>query len=173
VNSHLLFDLYTICSTPIYMGGLGLCLCCKKDKLLTEHHDKEIKEKVMICRDCHNLIEEYLKLVEKYSNFIPKDRQALVDKGSSMVKKDDNTSSSSEKELSTVEPIVNNNLHSTSDAADIADAAANLPDEQVQALKEIISEYKKSDKTSTSESNQVLENEELEQPRKRQKGWLH
>jgi hypothetical protein len=49
------------------MGGLGKCPCCKKDKLLTVHHDKEIQKKVMICRDCHSVIEEYVKLQKKYS----------------------------------------------------------------------------------------------------------
>ena len=49
------------------MGGWGKCPCCKEDKLLTEHHDKEIQKKVMICRDCHDVIEEYLKLQIKYN----------------------------------------------------------------------------------------------------------
>ena len=29
------------------MGGLGTCPCCKEWKDLTEHHDKELKVKVM------------------------------------------------------------------------------------------------------------------------------
>ncbi|MGH9998710.1 MAG: hypothetical protein ACRD90_02480 [Nitrosopumilaceae archaeon] len=48
------------------MGGLGECPCCKKDKDLTEHHDKELGKKIMICRDCYNVIEEYIKLQKKY-----------------------------------------------------------------------------------------------------------
>jgi hypothetical protein len=48
------------------MGGLGKCPCCKMDKELTEHHVKEINKNIMICRDCHNVIEEYLKLLKKY-----------------------------------------------------------------------------------------------------------
>ena len=48
------------------MGGWGKCPCCKEDKPLTEHHDKEIRKKVMICRDCHDVIEEYIKVQKKY-----------------------------------------------------------------------------------------------------------
>lgn len=48
------------------MGGLGKCPRCKIDKNLTEHHDKELGKKIMICRDCHNVIEEYIKLQKKY-----------------------------------------------------------------------------------------------------------
>jgi len=48
------------------MGGLGACPCCKLDKLLTEHHSSELGEKIMVCRDCHNVIEEYFKLIDKY-----------------------------------------------------------------------------------------------------------
>jgi hypothetical protein len=48
------------------MGGLGYCQCCKADKLLTEHHAKELNKKIMICRDCHNVVEAYLKLLAKY-----------------------------------------------------------------------------------------------------------
>ena len=47
------------------MGGLGKCPCCKEWKDLTEHHDKELKAKVMICRDCHDIIEEYIKIQAK------------------------------------------------------------------------------------------------------------
>jgi len=47
------------------MGGLGKCPCCKEWKNLTEHHDKKLKVKVMICRDCHNIIEEYIKVQQK------------------------------------------------------------------------------------------------------------
>ncbi len=47
------------------MGGLGKCPCCKEWKDLTEHHDKELKIKVMICRDCHDIIEEYIKIQAK------------------------------------------------------------------------------------------------------------
>jgi len=47
------------------MGGKGTCPCCKKLKDLTEHHDKQLKEKVMICRSCHDVIEEYIKIQAK------------------------------------------------------------------------------------------------------------
>jgi len=50
----------------LLMGGLGKCPCCKKDKQLTEHHDKEIREKVMICRTCHDILEEYIKIQAEY-----------------------------------------------------------------------------------------------------------
>ena len=52
------------------MGGLGTCPCCKLDKLLTEHHSDELGEKIMICRDCHNVIEEYFKLIAKYHKLL-------------------------------------------------------------------------------------------------------
>ena len=47
------------------LGGLGNCPCCKDFKTLTEHHSKETNAKIMICRDCHNILEEYYKVVEK------------------------------------------------------------------------------------------------------------
>ena len=47
------------------MGGMGNCPCCKKWKDLTEHHVRELGKKIMICRDCHNVIEEYSKAVAK------------------------------------------------------------------------------------------------------------
>lgn len=47
------------------MGGLGTCPCCKEWKNLTEHHDKEIMVKVMVCRECHDIIEEYIKVQAK------------------------------------------------------------------------------------------------------------
>lgn len=49
------------------MGGIGTCPCCKADKDLTEHHDKSINKKVMICRACHDILEEYIKYREKIS----------------------------------------------------------------------------------------------------------
>jgi len=48
------------------MGGWGKCPLCKEDKKFTEHHEKSIGEKILICQRCHGIIEEYLKLVEKY-----------------------------------------------------------------------------------------------------------
>ena len=63
-------------SYQMRMGGLGLCLCCKEDKLLTEHQDKEIKNPVLLCRDCHSVIEEYVKLIKKYSHLVLKDANA-------------------------------------------------------------------------------------------------
>ena len=47
------------------MGGKGTCPCCKEMNDLTEHHDKELNEKVMICRSCHDVIEEYIKIQDK------------------------------------------------------------------------------------------------------------
>ena len=48
------------------MGGWGKCPCCKKDKDLTEHHDKDVVHKFLICEDCHRSLEEYIKLVKAY-----------------------------------------------------------------------------------------------------------
>jgi len=51
------------------MGGKGFCPCCKnKEADLTEHHDEMINEKIMICRNCHDIIEEYIKVQEKYKD---------------------------------------------------------------------------------------------------------
>ena len=47
------------------MGGLGICACCKDFKALTEHHDKELKVKVMICRNCHSHMEYYKEVQKK------------------------------------------------------------------------------------------------------------
>ena len=47
------------------MAGFGDCRCCKEYKKLTTHHDKQINQKIMICRDCHDIIEEYLKIQAK------------------------------------------------------------------------------------------------------------
>lgn len=48
------------------MGGLGKCPCCKIEKDLTEHHVKERNNrKIMVCLDCHRVIEEYLKILAK------------------------------------------------------------------------------------------------------------
>lgn len=57
---------YLACAVGHAIGGLGKCPCCKKDKELTEHHAKEIGKKIMVCRDCHDVIEEYEKLLVKY-----------------------------------------------------------------------------------------------------------
>ena len=43
----------------------GTCPACKKWVRLTKHHDKQIRQVVMICRNCHNIIEEYLKAQAK------------------------------------------------------------------------------------------------------------
>ena len=48
---------------PMCMGGLGLCLCCKEDKLLTEHLVKEIMDPIMICGICLIVMEVFLKLI--------------------------------------------------------------------------------------------------------------
>jgi hypothetical protein len=46
------------------LGGWGKCPCCGKKAMLTEDHVKKddgrkTGEKVMICRDCHIIIENY------------------------------------------------------------------------------------------------------------------
>ena len=57
------------------MSGFGDCRCCKKYKKLTTHQDKELKEKVMICRDCHIIIEEYIKVQAKVRKEISKTKR--------------------------------------------------------------------------------------------------
>jgi hypothetical protein len=120
------------------MGGLGLCLCCKQDKLLTEHHDKEIKEKIMICRDCHDVIEDYLKLIEKYSQLVLKDNQSSIDKESAPGFKNEDSALSSEKQLAPLERTDNNSSYDTA-----AQPSITLPNEQVQSLRDLLGEYKK------------------------------
>jgi len=46
------------------MGGQGECPCCGKWKDLTEHHVKELEKKLMVCRDCHDVIERHAKALE-------------------------------------------------------------------------------------------------------------
>ena len=53
---------------PYIMGGIGCCPCCKNTIELTEHHDKIISKKIMICLECHRILEEYIKLQEKLSD---------------------------------------------------------------------------------------------------------
>jgi len=57
------------------MAGFGDCRCCKKYKKLTEHHDKQLQEKVMICRDCHDIVEEYIKIQDKVSKELKKSKK--------------------------------------------------------------------------------------------------
>ena len=57
------------------MSGFGDCRCCKKYKKLTTHHDKQLNEKVMICRDCHDIIEEYIKIQVKVRKEIVKGKK--------------------------------------------------------------------------------------------------
>lgn len=144
------------------MGGLGLCLCCKKDRLLTEHHYKELREQIMICSHCHAVIEAYQKLTEKYSRLIQKDRRPSVDEDTSLVLKNDEiTSPPSEKELLTVAVAENG----VSDAAQITQPTGTVPPEQLQALKELLDESKK------KSTNNVDLDKEIEQQRRRHKYW--
>ena len=144
------------------MGGLGLCLCCKKDRLLTEHHYKELREQIMICSHCHAVIEAYQKLTEKYSRLIQKDRRPSVDEDTSLVlKNDDIMSPPSEKELLTVAVAENG----VSDAAQITQPTGTVPPEQLQALKELLDESKK------KSTNNVDLDKEIEQQRRRHKYW--
>jgi len=32
---------------------------------LADHYDQQLKVKIMICRDCHDVVEEYLKIQAK------------------------------------------------------------------------------------------------------------
>lgn len=51
---------------PPRMGGWGKCPCCKTGKDLTEHHDKDVGKKFLVCRGCHDVLEEYIRLVADY-----------------------------------------------------------------------------------------------------------
>ena len=53
------------------MGDFGECPCCKEWTNLTEHHDKRLNTKIMICRKCHDVIEEYIKIQEKMARNPP------------------------------------------------------------------------------------------------------
>lgn len=53
------------------MGGWAKCQCCKQNKLMTEHHVKSIKDKISVCRDCHDIITEY----EKYVDLLKKEKK--------------------------------------------------------------------------------------------------
>lgn len=144
------------------MGGLGLCLSCKKDRLLTEHHYKELREQIMICSHCHAVIEAYQKLAEKYSRLIQKERRPAVDEDPSLVlKNDDITSPPPEKELLAVTVGENG----ASDAAQIPQPSGIVPPEQLRALKEVLDESKKK---STSD---VDLDKEIDQQRRRHKYW--
>jgi hypothetical protein len=150
------------------MGGLGLCLCCKKDKLLTEHHYKEIREKIMICSHCHTVIESYSKLIEKYSNLVPKEHRPSTEKDSFAIEDDEDRSPSIESQPPRIEVIENK---TTNAAATITEPPAVVSPEQVQALKELIDQVKKNDKTSVSESSDEVINQEIEQRPKKHKYW--
>ena len=52
--------------TPRRMGGWGRCPCCKAGKDLTEHHDKDAGKKFLLCRECHDVLEAYIRLVDDY-----------------------------------------------------------------------------------------------------------
>ena len=58
------------------MSGFGDCRCCKKYKILTTHHDKQLHEKVMICRNCHDIIEEYIKIQDKICQLTKKEKKS-------------------------------------------------------------------------------------------------
>ena len=51
---------------PRRMGGWGRCPCCKAGKDLTEHHDKDVGKKFLLCRECHDVLEAYIRLVGDY-----------------------------------------------------------------------------------------------------------
>ena len=52
------------------MGGYGDCPCCKQWKELTEHNVKDLDMKLMLCPDCHNVIEEYTKVRDRLSKSV-------------------------------------------------------------------------------------------------------
>ena len=53
------------------MGGWGKCPCRKAGGDLTEHHGKDVGKKFRLCRECHNVLEEYIRLVGDYKNAGP------------------------------------------------------------------------------------------------------
>ena len=49
---------------------MGKCPVCTKDAVLTVHHEKWVeKEKIMICNDCHVLINRYYQFLETNYDF--------------------------------------------------------------------------------------------------------
>jgi len=113
------------------MVGLGLCLCCKKDKLLTEHHVKKIKENIMICSDCLDVMEGYHKVVEKYSQLVQKDRQPQADKDPSSAQDNEDNDDH------------DNILEDASNEANITQPSTGLPGDTAEALTNLIGQYKK------------------------------
>lgn len=59
--------------TPRRMGGWGRCPCCKAGKDLTEHHDKDVGKKFLLCRECHDVVEAYIRLVDGYRDSAEKE----------------------------------------------------------------------------------------------------
>lgn len=55
------------------MGGWGRCPCCKAGKDLTEHHDKDVGKKFLLCRECHDVLEAYIRLVGDYKSSAEKE----------------------------------------------------------------------------------------------------
>lgn len=55
------------------MGGWGRCPCCKAGKDLTEHHDKDVGKKFLLCRECHDVVEAYIRLVDGYRDSAEKE----------------------------------------------------------------------------------------------------
>ncbi len=51
------------------MGMFGLCPCCKEWKSLTKHHDKRICKIILVCRSCHDIIEEYIKIQARAESY--------------------------------------------------------------------------------------------------------
>ena len=40
---------------------------------MTTHHDKAIKRRMMMCRECHNIVEAYVLYQKKISDLPPDD----------------------------------------------------------------------------------------------------
>lgn len=117
----------------------------------------------MICKDCHDMIEDYQKLIEKYSNLIAKDRQPIASKTS---KVDINSIPSTQSE--NMRPVEIG--ASSQDGALASDhpvvASKNVPTEQVEALKELIGEYKKNSKVPSADDDVLDKEIEQQRPRK-------
>lgn len=44
---------------------IGRCPTCREWTSLTKHHDKQIGRVILICRACHDVIEEYSRVQER------------------------------------------------------------------------------------------------------------
>ena len=118
----------------MHMAGLGLCLCCKKDRLLIEHPVKKINENILLCNECISVMEEYHRLVDRYSQLVQqKDRQPSSEKNAPVAR---NVEAASTDGTTTLEVISDN-------SGGTARPATGLPDDTAEALTSLIGQYKR------------------------------